>query len=273
MTTKTKSTMKPKFKKEFDEAYKILKSNPESLDKDKVIDAFKSLTPTFLKALPTELKKEVEEIKKNLNNISPEKIIKSFERTVKVLRAPGPSLAPPSVNLVSELNAIDFRKMIGGPLQACVDAQVASSLATVNFINEVGFKDDGSGNRELVMVDFTHKRKDVADNGDPIEKEVNIKVPLLAMLPIPSLRIEHVIIDFNVKLNSVQTSQVTDKIGIDAEVKGGWGPVSFKVTASYQRQSTTGVEVKKEYALNVNVKAVQDEIPAGLEKILNLLAA
>ena len=47
----------------------------------------------------------------------------------------------------------------------------------------------------------------------------------------------------------------------------------FKVSASYQRKATTGVEVKKEYALNINVKCVQDEIPAGLEKILNMLAA
>ena len=49
--------------------------------------------------------------------------------------------------------------------------------------------------------------------------------------------------------------------------------MNFKVSASYQRKATTGVEVKKEYALNVNVKAVQDEIPGGLEKILNMLAA
>jgi hypothetical protein len=45
------------------------------------------------------------------------------------------------------------------------------------------------------------------------------------------------------------------------------------VSASYQRKTATNVEVKKEYALNVNVKAVQDEIPAGLEKILGILAA
>lgn len=166
--------------------------------------------------------------------------------------------------------------MIGGPLQAAVDAQVASSLATVNFINTVGFKEATEGDsstRELVMVDFSHKRKDVNDEGEVVEKEVNVRVPLLAMLPIPSLRIEYVIIDFNVKLNSVQSSKVATSIGVDASVQGGWGPVSFKVSASFQRKSTTGVEVKKEYALNVNVKAVQDEIPAGLEKILGMLAA
>jgi Protein of unknown function (DUF2589) len=182
-----------------------------------------------------------------------------------------------STDLSSELNNIDFRKMIGGPLQAAVDAQVASSMATVDFINKVGFKDvtatDGTVTRELVMVDFSHKRVDVNADGDLVPTEVFIKVPLLAMLPIPSLRIEHVIIDFNVKLNSVQSSSTEDTLKIDAEVGGRFGPVNFKVSASYQRKTATNVEVKKEYALNINVKAVQDEIPAGLEKILNLLAA
>jgi hypothetical protein len=180
----------------------------------------------------------------------------------------------PSTSFTSELNNIDFRKMIGGPLQAAVDAQVASSLATIDFINKVGFTAaDSTGKRELVMVDFTHTRKDVDSEGHEVSKDVALRVPLLAMLPIPSLRIEQVVIDFNVKLNSVESSSTSDDLGVNAEVKGGWGPVSFKVSASYQRKTATNVEVKKEYALNVNVKAVQDEMPAGLEKVLGMLAA
>lgn len=178
-------------------------------------------------------------------------------------------LEAPSTKLTDELNNIDFKKMIGGPLQAAIDAQVTSSIATVDFIKSVGFNDQG----ELVMIDFTHKRKDVKPDGTADEKDIAIKVPLLAMLPIPSLRIEHVTIDFNVKLNSVETFATSTALGVNADVSGGWGPVKFKVSASYQRKSSTGVEVKKEYALNVNVKAVQDELPAGLEKILNMLAA
>jgi hypothetical protein len=188
----------------------------------------------------------------------------------RMSRAPLPAAAV-STDLVSELNNIDFRKMIGGPLQAAVDAQVASSLATVDFINKVGFTEPGTdGKRSLVMVDFSHKRTEA---GQTTPTETLISVPLLAMLPIPSLRIEHVIIDFNVKLNSLQSSKVEDQLGVNAEVKAGWGPVSMKVSASYQRKTATNVEVKKEYSLNVNVKAVQDEIPPGLEKILNMLAA
>src|SRR4051812_22848684 len=128
-----------------------------------------------------------------------------------------------STNLVAELNNIDFKKMIGGPLQAAVDAQVASSLATVNFINAVGFKDAATpgGARELVMVDFSHTRDDGTKDASGVAnppKSVVLKVPLLAMLPIPSLRIEHVIIDFNVNLNSVETSTVTTSLCVDASV-------------------------------------------------------
>jgi hypothetical protein len=187
--------------------------------------------------------------------------------------APTPAGAFTGPDFVSELNNIDFQKMIAGPLQACVDAQVASSLATVNFINAVGFTTDASGKKELVMVDFSHSKTDFDAEGNEDKKETKIKVPLLAMLPIPSLRIDHVTIDFNVKLNSVQSSQVSNDFKLGVEAKAGWGPVNLKVSASYQRKSTTGMEIKKEYALNVNVKAVQDEMPAGLEKILNMLAA
>lgn len=184
-------------------------------------------------------------------------------------------LALPQADFVSELNNIDFKKMIGGPLQAAVDAQVASSMATVNFIKEVGFTKptQPDAKPELVMVDFSHQRKDVKADGSPNDTAVSVRVPLLAMLPIPSLRIEHVNIDFNVKLNSVESASVTSALGIGAEVGGGFGPVNFKVSASFQRKTSTNVEVKREYALMVSVKAVQDEIPAGLERILALLAA
>ena len=189
------------------------------------------------------------------------------------LAASGPLANIPSTDLVSELNNIDFGKMIGGPLQAAVEAQVASSLATVDFINNVGFS--GTGNsRTLVMVDFSHSRDVVnATTGVVTPTAVHVNVPLLAMLCVPSLRIEHVIVDFNVKLNSVESSSVATELKLAADLKVNYGPVSLKVSASYQRKTTESVEVKKEYTINVNVKAVQDELPAGLEKILNLLSA
>ncbi|MDB5250037.1 MAG: hypothetical protein JWQ40_4431 [Segetibacter sp.] len=224
------------------------------------------------------------DLPQDIDSLNKEQAVEALKRTSKTLEGimamPAARAAAfggpqtPTSNFTSELNGIDFKKMIGGPLQAAVDAQVASALATVNFIQNVGFTnpEDKDTPRELIYADFTHNTTVVDEEGNEEKKLKTIKIPLLAMLPIPSLRIEHVEVDFNVKLNSVETSSVSDKLDIGAEIKAGWGPVSFKVTAAYQRQTATGIKVEKEYALNVKVRAVQDEIPAGLERILGMLA-
>ena len=179
-----------------------------------------------------------------------------------------------TANFPEELGNIDFSKLIGGPLQAAVQAQVASSVAGANFIREVGFekKDDGSPGK-VINVEFIYEK--VSGNnkdGQPITELRKVTVPLLSMLVIPSLRIEEVNIDFNVKLNSAATSNVSSTLKVDAEVGAKFGPVNFKVTAGYQRTASSGIEIKKEYTMNVKVKATQDSIPAGLDRIFNMLA-
>lgn len=174
-------------------------------------------------------------------------------------------------NLVDELNGIDFAKLIGGPLQAAVSAQTASSIATINFIKEVGFTKPTDPNEtpKLVMADFSYKRKKADDPTQ--DEEVTLQVPLISIVQVPSIRIESVEIQFNAKLNSVQTENVDEKFGIDGSLGINYGPVNFKVTASYQRNSSTGIKVDKEYTMNVKVRATQDEIPAGLEMVLGKL--
>lgn len=215
----------------------------------------------------------------------------------KKSRLMGANTGAPSVDLVGELNSINFKNMIGGPLQAVVDAQIASSMATVNFIKTVGFEDVETSTgtdptkKQLVMVDFTYDKPNpnykpevkVDTNASPQVIAVpavgtpmlhtELKVPLIALLQIPSMRIEHITIDFNVKLNSVETATKSDQFdaGMALNLKLAAGKVNLRVTSSYQRKTASSVEVKKEYSLTVSVKAVQDEMPAGLEKVLNLL--
>ena len=178
--------------------------------------------------------------------------------------------ATPSPDFVSELNDINFSKLISGPLQGAIDSQISSSIASANFIKEVGFDEEGN----VRYVDFKIKEKTGELNADGTEKELDktIKVPLLSMVTVPSLRIETVDIDFNCKLNSVQTENTTTKIGADASVSGKFPRVKFKVSASYRRSKSSGIKIEKEYTMAVKVKATQDEMPAGLEKILNLLS-
>lgn len=187
-----------------------------------------------------------------------------------------------SADFAAELGSIDFATIIGGPLDACVRAQSNASISTVSFINEVGFETDSSGTKKLRMAEFKYKRSVPNPAYDPenpgsatptIQQDAEIIVPFIALLNVPSFRIESCEVDFNVKLNSTYTKNVIDEFGINAGASGGWGPVKFKVDVSYKRSSSTGIKVEKEYSLGVKVRATNDEMPAGLEKVLGLLGS
>lgn len=186
-----------------------------------------------------------------------------------------------SADFAAELGSIDFATIIGGPLDACVKAQANASISTVSFINEVGFETDSSG-KKLRMAEFRYKKNAPNPAYDPanpgttsptIQQDAEINVPFIALLNVPSFRIESCEVDFNVKLNSTYTKNVSSEFGINAGASGGWGPVKFKVDVSYKRSSSTGIKVEKEYSLGVKVRATNDEMPAGLEKVLGLLGS
>lgn len=106
-------------------------------------------------------------------------------------------------------------------------------------------------------------------------EEMKLEVPILTMLPIPFIRIQETTIDFHAKLNSVEFSKTDTELGIKADltVKQGWpgGSAKLNVSVSYQRKSSEGVTVDRTYSMDVHIKAVQEELPAGLDRILGIL--
>ena len=179
-----------------------------------------------------------------------------------------------------ELSSIDFQAMIGGPLSAVVKAQADAAVTSVDFIKAVGFDTDDEGNVTApIMITFVYKKaiEKVADDGTvSIEVEpFNLTVPFLTMLPIPFIRIEETKIDFNAKIVSVQERKSTSSHGLDTELKAkagwGWGSASLKVNYSYQKSTTAGAKVERTYSLGVHVRAIQDELPAGTERLLGIL--
>lgn len=200
-----------------------------------------------------------------------------------------------------ELASIDFESMLGGPLVAVVNAQAQAAISTVNFIKEVGFKKkaaeeaagDDTGTEDPIYVTFKYPKEtspyEPATPGDaaatppippttavPAAYEMQqLQVPILTMLPIPFIRIDLTTIDFNAKINSVEYRKTDTSLKVDAalEAKAGWlwGSAKLKVSTSFQRTTSQGNTVNRNYSMAVHIKAVQDEMPAGMEKILNIL--
>ena len=91
------------------------------------------------------------------------------------------------------------------------------------------------------------------------------------------MQIEETTIEFNAKISSVQSTS-TDRSNnwggsygqSDHVWWGGWG-YNYNCAWASQRTSKTDGEIKKTYSMNVKVHAVQDEMPAGLAKVMGIL--
>lgn len=176
-------------------------------------------------------------------------------------------------SLVNELNSLDFSVYIGGPMQAAIKAQHDASMSQVNFIKEVGFEGTGAAS-VLRYVDFQYKKSvpsNVAGNDTLVDSTVTLKVPLLSMLTIPALRIDEMTIDFNAKLNSVETQSISSEFSGNASVSGKFWKVKFNASASYKKTNSSTSTTEKTYTLGVHVRAVNDELPAGLSRIMDML--
>lgn len=129
----------------------------------------------------------------------------------------------------------------------------------------------GGGNGATVTASFTASQPAVAAQF----QEMKLEVPILTMLPIPFIRIEQTTVDFNAKINSVEYTKTDTNLKIDGEleVKAGWlwGSARLKVSTSYQRSTQQGTNVERTYSMAVHIQAVQDEMPAGMERILGIL--
>lgn len=178
-----------------------------------------------------------------------------------------------AINIGREM-ALPMEQIIGGPLQAIVKAQSLAASETASFIQSVGLSTSGQ-DTEARMVNFDFKRTVPADADGTsetlTEETIEMNVPLLTIVPVPFIRVEEATIDFECKVSSSTLDTSKTAVGVEASASGGFWGVKFSVKASYSNQRTHKSEVNKSATLKVHVKAVQDTMPGGLEKLLEIL--
>ena len=188
---------------------------------------------------------------------------------------------------VTELQQIPFSHLIGSPLKAAVEAQAMAAQSTIEFIHKVGFKEPATGPTDLVFADpaadadageirtvtFSYEKKDENEE----LKKYSLTVPFLAITPIPYIRIDEMTIDFNAKLTDAVTRNTNSEFKLDTSLSASysafWSPVKVdaRVSATYNQKSSTTEHQQREYSMQIHVRAVQDEMPAGLSRMLDML--
>jgi len=172
----------------------------------------------------------------------------------------------------NDLANIDFSNIIGAPLTAVVQAQATASKTTTDFINDVGFITGTNGAKSVRLVSFSYARVD----NDTL-RNFTLSIPFILMIPVPYIEISDIEIQFNVQLNSVDTSQSSSSWNYAASEGIGynWGSgyVNYQAGVSYKSMNQNTGQVQQQYSLSVRVVAGQADLPAGAQKVFDILEA
>ena len=132
------------------------------------------------------------------------------------------------INMGDQFRGLPMGDLIGGPLMAACDAQIRLANATAQFIQQVGFVppkgtrpadstdalvfDSGTFDTRNVAFKFNRPQQNGVpdEHGNVPQETVELDVPLLAIVKIPSLGIETVDITFDMEVKNSERSSETE---------------------------------------------------------------
>lgn len=194
------------------------------------------------------------------------------------------------VNMSDQFKGLPMGDLIGGPLSAASDAQIKLANATADFIRVVGFlpptdpKDPkGVGATRTASFKFKRPMDNPAgptytglDKAPAIyEEEVELEVPLLAIVRVPNLSVTTVDITFDMEVkSSFSSTEKTDaEASMSADISVGWGIFSAKVhiqgSIASHKENTRSSDNSAKY--HVEVHAQDSGMPEGLSRVMDIL--
>ena len=199
------------------------------------------------------------------------------------------------VNMSDQFKGLPMESLIGGPLAAACDAQLKLANATADFIKVIGFmppKGEAANDPNAVgdtrTATFKFKRPvempvgisppnvgELPPAPKIAEEEVELEVPMLAIVQVPNLSITTVDVTFDMEVKSSFSS--TDKTEAEAAMAAdltiGWGIFKAKVhiqgKVSSHKENTRSSDNSAKY--HVAVHAEDRGMPEGLARVLDIL--
>lgn len=190
------------------------------------------------------------------------------------------------VNMSDQFKGLPMGELIGGPLNAACEAQVKLAQATADFIKVIGFlpppsadADGYSGGTRTALFKFKRPVDNTAakpgEANSILEEEVELCVPLLAIVKVPNLSITTVDVSFDMEVkSSFSSKESTDaSASLEASMSFGWsvfsGSVKISGSVATHKENTRTSDNSAKY--HVLVHAEDKGMPEGLARILDIL--
>ncbi|MEA5673379.1 DUF2589 domain-containing protein [Pseudomonas sp. MH2] len=167
----------------------------------------------------------------------------------------------------SVINSLPMDRMIAGPLQAMVQAQVTASKSYADFLMNVCIQDG-----KAVAIQFDYDETIVGEDGEYkgiVAK--SMKVPLLAAITHPNIAIDEGKIEFEMTINQMAEDRSSKEAEGSMEASLGWGPFKLNVkgSVSHKSEQTRKTDTRARYAFNTTVRRQQP--PEALMRVMDFL--
>ncbi|OZG75257.1 hypothetical protein BTA51_02410 [Hahella sp. CCB-MM4] len=170
-------------------------------------------------------------------------------------------------NLIgAEFQALPLDFMIAAPLVAAVKAQRVAAETTRDYIQSMIDKDG-----KPLTVDFSVQKVNGGANNS-----IDVKAPLLAMVPVPHLQIQSLDIHFTFEVSETfrDSSETSKGVEINAQTGSLLSPwVSASIKGNASSKSSTESSTNRHGQLDVTVHATESAIPEGLARVLSLMTS
>lgn len=168
------------------------------------------------------------------------------------------------------MGGLPMNELIGAPLVSVVAAQRDLAHVMIDYVHDVGFDDQNK--TAARMLEFNIKKPVISDD-QITTTDLSIQAPVLGLLPMPSLLVDHVTIDFQMEVSSATAEKSNTSAEASASASGGfWGvkvSVSGKVSTSKENTRSTNQTAKYQ----VHVEANQQPATECLGKLMDMLAS
>lgn len=146
------------------------------------------------------------------------------------------------------------------PIQAIIDADYMAARRASEYIKEFGFNQHNAveGNNVLgSLKETTFSYRAQGTDGKPEQRLV--KIPSLSLIPLPLLHVEYADFDFSVRIVSSEENKD--------------GQLSATLVPQRSGQNTNSSAPHLDANINVKMKVVQSDVPAGISNLLALMGS
>lgn len=168
----------------------------------------------------------------------------------------------------NQMSGLTLEELIEAPLEAACKAQQQLSMELLKEYERMVVDAD----RKTRYIEFEMERPDRA-TGETDTQKVTVKAPFQSIVPMPSLQMDDINLDFQMEVNEESGADFSDDAEVSSEINGKWFSTSVSVQGKITTPRENRCSTKQAAEFQRAVSASPQNQAEGLSKLMDIMAS